>query len=163
MALAAIIVSALAFVAAGVAVVYTRRQALAAARQADIEEQRRADEVAPTWSASFTREERRPRILLTNNGPSPARAARAELVRHAGHPALVTGLGTDQTDRADQVELGDVLVGETREIIVGEDQQRNHGGEVRLRVEAQDGANRASTRLVRCDVAAYVEIFASWG
>jgi len=76
MALAALIVSILALILSGGAVWYTRRQAITTAKQARIEAERRRDELAPKWTAIFTRDSKRPRILLTNNGPTDARAAK---------------------------------------------------------------------------------------
>jgi hypothetical protein len=141
MVVAALIISVLALLVSAAAVWYTRKQA-------NVENERRRDEIAPRWHAEFTRKGSRPRVVLTNQGPSNALSVLVELV---AHPPRVRGLVDGSTDAAMSATLGDVPIGVSIDVLVGIDQQQGKGGEIRLLVRSQDEAGRASAQLVVCN------------
>ncbi len=110
MAVTALVLSVIAIIAAGVSAWYTRRQAVAADRQAvsaeevrRIEAARRHDELQPSLvgeyvAASDTREGQRPGVKLTNEGPLDLlRVDVGVIPAHRAHEAAIEGLYDHRT------------------------------------------------------------------
>ena len=111
MAVAALVLSVVAIIVAGVSSWYTRRQAAAADRQAvsaeevrRIETARRHDELKPSLfgeyvAANDTREGQRPGVKLTNTGPLDLLRVYVEVIpAHRAHEAAIEGLHDYRTD-----------------------------------------------------------------
>jgi hypothetical protein len=138
-------------------VVYARREANSAARTAAIEEERRLDEQSPRWRATFTAGDGSAAyLLLMNEGPADAFAVVATLVPHSAHPTVLPGFDHGDGTRPDPDTLdtiGDVAMGESRELPMLRDWENGEGGELRCVVESVDAQGRANVRrLASCHV-----------
>jgi hypothetical protein len=100
---------------------------------------------------------RRPRVLMTNGGPVDAVDVEVEIIPHAEHPGIVVGLLDDAGEPNEQLSLGALRVGESRELLVAED-SKLRGGELRLRVTYTTDVGPA-TSVASCKVPGYARVW----
>lgn len=126
-------------------------------RLAEIEEDRRADELAPRLEGEFRRKRPMPpHIVLRNEDARRIDQLDITVVYPPGLPSIIKHLVLNDAETVDAGSVGPIEPGAEAHIVVTED-TNGRGGSIRLRCDAHYGTRRGST-IVTVDVPGYARV-----